>query len=192
MTRLARATNVAIILACLLLTGSWARNYFLSSKPDPRIQPDIPKGAKVNLPGLIPGSQQSALPTLVLVLSKNCHFCTESAPFYQKLTAFKNSFPQGLRFIAVLPESKDEAENYLKEYGIRADAVLSMSISQIGAQGTPALVLLDGQNKLEEIWVGKLSNSQEEQVMARLKKACGGMCNVRCNEVISVYQLFDV
>jgi hypothetical protein len=174
MTRLKRATNVAIILVCLFLVCGLSKNYYLSSEPNLRPQPDIPKRVKVNLPDLTPSSQQSALPTLVLVLSMNCHFCTESAPFYQKLTAFKNSFPHGLRFIAVLPASREEAESYLKEYGIGADAVLSMPVSQIMAQGAPALVLLDGQNKLEEVWLGKLSDSQEEQVMARLKKACGG------------------
>jgi hypothetical protein len=174
MTIRKRAANVAIVLACLFLIGSLARNYYLRSKPNLRPQPDIPKRAKVNLPDLNPSSQRSALPTLVFVLSRSCHFCTESAPFYRKLTAFKNSFPHGLRFIAVLPESKEEAESYLKEYGIGTDAVLSMPVSQIMAQGAPALVLLDGQNKLEEVWLGKLSDSQEEQVMARLKKACGG------------------
>jgi hypothetical protein len=58
----------------------------------------------------------------------------------------KNSSPQGLRLVAVLPDSKEQAESYLKEQGIGADAVISAPVSQIGVEGTPTLLLLDGQN----------------------------------------------
>jgi hypothetical protein len=171
MTRLEKATNVAIILACVALVGNLARNYYLSSRPAPRPAPEIAKGAEVKLPGAASTSPQ---PTLVLALSKNCRFCQESVGFYQKLTAFKNSSPQGLRMVAVLPEKQEEAESYLKEHGVGADVVISAPVSQIGVSGTPTLLLLDRENKLQEIWVGKLNESQEGQVIERLKKACAG------------------
>ncbi len=171
MTRLEKATNVAIIVACTVLVGNLAWNYYLSSRPNPRLAPEIAKGAVVKLPGAAPTSPQ---PTLVLVLSKNCHFCQESVGFYQKLTAFKNSSPQGLRLVAVLPQSKEEAESYLKEQRIGVDEVISMDVSKLGVRGTPTLLLLDGKHKLEELWAGKLDPTQESQMMERLKKACGG------------------
>jgi hypothetical protein len=90
----------------------------------------------------------------VLALSKDCHFCQESVGFYQRLTAFRNTSPQGLRMVAVLPQSKEESANYLKEHGIGADEVVSMEVSKLGVSETPTLLLLDGQNKLEEMWVG--------------------------------------
>jgi hypothetical protein len=169
MTKLEKTTNVAIIVACAFLIGTLVRNYHLSSGPASRAQP-IPKGSVVNLPGAASAGQQAAAPTLVLALSKNCHYCQESEGFYQKLTALKNSSSQGLRMVAVLPESKEEAESYLKEHGIGADVVISASVSQIGVEGTPTLMLLDRENKLQEIWVGKLNDSQETQVIDRLKK----------------------
>lgn len=171
MSRLEKLTNVAIIVACLALVGNLARNYYLSSRPKPRPAPEIAKGAVVKLPGAASTIPQ---PTLVLALSKNCHFCQESVGFYQKLTAFKNSSPQGLRLVAVLPEKQEEAASYLKEHGIGADEVVSMEVTKLGVSGTPTLLLLDGQNKLEELWVGKLNDSQETQVIERLKKACAG------------------
>jgi hypothetical protein len=170
MTRLEKATNVAIIVACVFLVGTLARNYYLSRNSDLSAVPEIPKGTEIKLP--IAG-QQSAVPTLVLALSKNCHFCSESVPFYQKLTAFKNSSPQGLRLVAVLPDKQEEAEAYVKGNGIGVDAVVSMPVTNLGVRGTPTLLLLDGQNKLEETWVGKLSDAQESQMIDRLKKACG-------------------
>ena len=171
MTRLEKATNVAIILACVALVGNLAWNYYRSTRPIPPPPPEIAKGTEVKLPGAAPANSQ---PTLVLALSKNCRFCQESVGFYQKLTAFKNASPQGLRMVAVLPDSKEEAASYLKEHGIGADEVISMEVAKLGVRGTPTLLLLDGQNKLEELWVGKLDNSQESQVIDRLKKSCGG------------------
>jgi hypothetical protein len=175
MTKLEKVTNVAIILACAFLLGTLARNYYLSRQSAaPRLPPEIPKGAVVKLPGAESTGQQPATPTLVLALSKNCRFCHESVEFYQKLTAFKNSSPQELRLVAALPQSKEEAASYLKEQKIEVDEVISMEITKLGVRGTPTLLLLDGQNKLEELWVGKLSGEQESQVIDRLKKACGG------------------
>jgi hypothetical protein len=174
MSRLEKATNVAIIVACLFLVGTLVRNYYLSRNADSGVLPEIAKGTEIKLPVTTPGIQQPAVPTLVLALSKNCHFCEESVPFYRKLTAFKNSAPQGLRLVAVLPEKQEEAEAYLKGNGIGVDAVVSMPVSNLGVRGTPTLLLLDGQNKVEETWVGKMSDAGESQVIDRLKKACGG------------------
>jgi hypothetical protein len=174
MSRLEKATNVAIIVACVVLVGTLVRNYYLSRNSDLGALPEIPKGTEIKLPIASPDGQQPAVPTLVLALSQSCHFCEESVPFYQKLTAFKNSSPQGLRLVAVFPDKLEEAQAYLKGKGIGVDAVISMPIANLGVQGTPTLLLLDGQNKLEEIWIGKQSEAGESQVIDRLKKACGG------------------
>jgi hypothetical protein len=174
MSRLEKATNVAIIVACVFLVGTLVRNYYLSRNSDLGALPEIPKGTEIKLPIASPSGQQPAVPTLVLALSKNCRFCEESVPFYRKLAALKNSSPQGLRLVAVLPDKQEEAEAYLKGNGIVVDAVISMPMANLGVQGTPTLLLLDGQNKLEESWIGKQSDAQESQVIDRLKKACGG------------------
>src|SRR5262245_1213030 len=133
MTRLEKTTNVALIVTCIVLVGNLARNYYLSSTPDPPAQHEITKGAVIKLPGEGPANSR---PTLVLALSKNCHFCQESVGFYQKLTAFKNSSPQGLRMVAVLPQKQEEAEGYLKEHKIGADHVISMELTKLGVSGT--------------------------------------------------------
>lgn len=93
----------------------FSEDLYFSYIPVSSTLPKIQKGTVIKLTGDMPSSQQ---PTLVLVLSKNCHFCHESVGFYQKLTAFKNSSPQELRLVAVLPESKEGAESYIKEHDI--------------------------------------------------------------------------
>lgn len=169
MSRLEKTTNIAIVVACIFLVGTLVRNYYLSRNLDLNT-PEIAKGTEIKLPLTAAGGQQTAQPTLVLALSKSCHFCGESVPFYQKLAALKNSSSaQKLRLVAVLPDKQDEAEAYLKGNGIAVDSVISMPLTNLGVRGTPTLLLLDGQNKLEELWIGKLTDAQESQVMEKLK-----------------------
>jgi thioredoxin-related protein len=172
MTRLDKAANIALILACLLLIGALARNYYLSRIPDPSVKLGIEKGEPVNLTGDASADTQTAQATLVLALSTNCGFCQNSVPVYQKLAVFKNSSPARVRLATVMSEPKEEIEAYLKKHGIAADAVFSMPVSQIGVKGTPTLLLLDGQNKLIESWVGQLNSQEESEVIAHLQKAC--------------------
>jgi len=172
MTRLDKAANIALILASLLLIGALARNYYLSRIPDPGLKLGIEKGEPVKLTADASADTQSAQATLVLALSTHCGFCQDSVPFYQKLAAFKNSSPARVRLATVMSEPKEEIEAYLKKQGIAADAVFSMPVSQIGVMGTPTLLLLDGQNKLIESWVGKLNSQEESEVIAHLQKAC--------------------
>jgi thiol-disulfide isomerase/thioredoxin len=172
MTKLDKAANIALIIASALLIGTLARNYYLSRKPDPNLELGIEKGEQVKFPGDAPADGQSAQATLVLALSTHCGFCQDSLPFYQKLAAFKNSSPARVRLATVMSEPKEEIEAYLKKNGIAADAVFSMPVAQMGVKGTPTLLLLDGQNKLIESWVGKLDGQGESDVIAHLQKAC--------------------
>jgi thiol-disulfide isomerase/thioredoxin len=171
MTKLDKAANIALIIACALLIGTLARNYYLSRLPDPNLELGVKKGEQVKLSGEAPADGQSAQATLVLALSTHCGFCQDSLPFYQKLAAFKNSSPARVRLATVMSEPKEEIEAYVKKNGIAADAVFSMPISQIGVKGTPTLLLLDGQNKLIESWIGKLDSQGESDVIAHLQKA---------------------
>jgi hypothetical protein len=172
MTKLDKAANIALIIACALLIGTLARNYYLSRKTDPNLELGIEKGEQVQFPGDAPAGGQSAQATLVLALSTHCGFCQDSLPFYQKLAAFKNSSPARVRLATVMTEPEEEIEAYLKKNGIAADAVFSMPVAQMGVKGTPTLLLLDGQNKLIESWVGKLDSQGESDVIAHLQKAC--------------------
>src|SRR5215475_3811012 len=172
MTRLDKVANIVLILTCALVIGNLARNYYNSRKADPSLQPDIKIGEVVKLPESETAERQSAPATLVMALSTHCGFCQASMPFYQKLSAFKNSSPVNVRMATVMSESKEEAEAYLKKYGIAADIVLSTPISQVGVNGTPTLLLLDRENRLVRSWVGQLNNSQESEVVSQLQKLC--------------------
>ena len=71
-------SNIAVICAAALLSVVLVKNYLL--KP---AEPSGPKpGIRMNVAGVNWAGNGH---TLVLALQKGCHFCSDSAPFYQKL-----------------------------------------------------------------------------------------------------------
>ena len=157
--------NVAIIVVALLLGAVLVKRYLLpqptnARAADARIQP----GTKLSLPGMEWGRSDK---TLLIVLSTQCRFCTESAPFYQRL-AREQSRAGRARLVAVLPQSVAEAQKYLGEHGITVDEVRQVSPDAVGAAGTPTLIMLDSAGSVVESWVGKLPPDKESEVITRL------------------------
>lgn len=157
--------NVAIIVVALLLGAVLVKRYLLpqptnARAADARIQP----GTKLSLPGMEWGRSDR---TLLIVLSTQCRYCTESAPFYQRL-AREQSRVGRARLVAVLPQSVAEAQKYLGEHGIAVDEVRQVSPDAVGAAGTPTLIMLDSAGSVVESWVGKLPPDKESEVINRL------------------------
>jgi hypothetical protein len=103
--------------------------------------------------------------TLILALSSNCHFCTNSAPFYTKLVQKKGS----TRLVAVLPQPEGEGRKYLEKLGVSVDEVRQLSPDRIGVRGTPTLILVDASGGIRSSWVGLLPPNAEMEVLGKLK-----------------------
>jgi thioredoxin-related protein len=160
--RLEFLTNLAIIVAAVLLSIVLIKNYLLPdhSKDQPR-DLRVPAGAKVSLPGVAWSNNNQ---TLLLVLQKGCRFCTESAAFYQRLvreTAGRGS----IHLIAVLPQTPDESKKYLDELGVAIEEVKQAELDSIGVHGTPTLILVNNQGVVMTSWAGKLSADGEAEVL---------------------------
>src|SRR5215831_18047089 len=82
--RIEFAANVAIIAVALLLSVVLVKRFIGNSTPPGAgaALNTIKAGEKISLPNT-DWSQSDR--HLVLVLQKGCHFCAESAPFYQRL-----------------------------------------------------------------------------------------------------------
>jgi peroxiredoxin len=104
--------------------------------------------------------------TVVLYLSTTCRFCNESAPFYQRLIASKTE--RDFKLVAVLPQSIDEATKYLASHNIKVDQVVSTSLSPTGITGTPTLMLVTKSGVISDSWRGKLDETKENEVFAKL------------------------
>ena len=164
--RLEVAANVAIIVVAVLVCVVLVRTYLLGGSAKPQQQSPAPAvGSKVSVSGVDWGKNGR---TLVLVLQKGCHFCSESAPFYQRLVR-DTAGREGLRLIAVLPQQVEEGRQYLNDLGVSIDEVRQASPSDLGVRGTPTLLLVDGSSTVTDSWVGKLPPDKEEEVLHRLK-----------------------
>lgn len=162
--RIELLANIAIIVVACLLGVVLTKKYLTRNSPDlTNVAEAETVGTKLSIPG-IEGSSTGK--TLVLALSTTCHFCSESAPFYQRLV--KNA--KNARLIAVMPQELAQAKAYLKQMGISIDQVQQLSLDQVGVQGTPTLILLDNSGVVRKKWVGKLSRDGEQEVISAVSE----------------------
>jgi thiol-disulfide isomerase/thioredoxin len=99
-------------------------------------------GSPGNIPKLtLPGIGTSPYGTLVLVLSSNCSYCAQGAPFYEFLTEHARGL--GVRVVALMPESVPEAKQWLEGNSVRADEIAQVNPRSIGVRRVPTVVLQD-------------------------------------------------
>jgi hypothetical protein len=160
--RIETATNVAILCAFVLVAALAAKR-LLEPSPQGVSAPKI--GSKVSLAGI---DWSKSDRNLVLALSVGCHFCTDSAGFYQRL--IPSSISGGVPVVAVLPQPVVDSRSYLEKLRVPAAAIVQSPLSAIEVSGTPTVLLVDKKGKIKKAWVGKLSPEQEQQVMADLRQ----------------------
>jgi hypothetical protein len=157
--------NLSIIAVAILLCGILI-SLCLPQPPSKAViaeSPRILSGTKLTLPGLEWGKSSQ---TLLIVISTNCHFCTESAPFYQHL-AQQKAGRRDIRMVAILPQSAAEAQKYLSAQGVSVDEIRQSAPGAVYARATPTLILVDRTGSVVESWVGKLPPQTEEEVLGR-------------------------
>lgn len=157
--------NVAIIIVALLICGVLVKRYVIGSPADEnRSIKQVKAGTSISLPDV---DWTASRQTLLLVLSRGCHFCSDSAPFYQRL-AQKTSADNDVRLIAVFPHGVDEGRQYLNELRVSIPDVRQASLALLGVTGTPMLILVNDSGVVESTWVGQLPPDQETEILSRL------------------------
>lgn len=159
-------TNVAIILVALVLSVVLVKKFFFTGDTAAN-QPkkNIAVGEKVEFQQVNWASNKN---TLLLFLSKDCHFCSESVPFYQKINQeFANN--PSIKIAAVFPQDVDTAQEYLKTNNLAISQVYQANPPALGVGGTPTMLLVDGNGNVVETWFGKLVSDEEQKVLNRLR-----------------------
>ena len=158
--RLEVGSNVAIIVLALIVGAVVLRNYVFT--PRPAMAP--PQGTRLELPGV----QWNERPqTLVMVLRKDCQFCSASAAFYRRL--LEETTRLHVPVIAALPDEPAESQEYLRHIGIAVPDVRHVSLSSLGVGATPTLVLVDARGAVARSWVGQLPAAREAEVLRSLQ-----------------------
>ena len=160
-------TNIAIIVASIVLCGALVKRYFISGHTsNVSTTPEISAGAAVPLPEVDWAKNKR---TVLLALSTSCHFCTESAPFYQQLARERQS--DGVRLIAAFPESVQNGQKYLNDLDVQVDEVRQISLKQLGVIGTPTVVVINRDGVVVAVWRGKLPPNKEAEILSQLRGA---------------------
>ncbi|HEY5839070.1 MAG TPA: hypothetical protein VIT19_08545 [Pyrinomonadaceae bacterium] len=159
--------NIAIILVAILLGVALVRSFLIRPPATQPTRPglSIAPGTKLSLTGVDWNGNGK---TLILALSTNCRFCTESAPFYQRVVAERTKTGSP-RLIAVFPQPVAEGQTYLKELGVAVDEVKQVRLDSLGVAGTPMLIMADSQGAVVETWGGKLPGEKETELLNRIK-----------------------
>lgn len=152
--------NVAIVVVAVALCAVLAKQYLLTDAG--ARGPEV--GSKLEVAGLDLSGEDR---TLLLVLQKGCHFCTDSGPFYQRLAREAAARGGRVKLLAVLPQGEEEGRRYLGELGVTIERVAQASLRKLDVTGTPTLILLD-RGKVSDVWVGALTPDREAEVLSKL------------------------
>jgi len=157
------SANIAIIVVAVAIVLVFTKNFFTGSKEQHRF---IAAGAKLTEQHINwPASKKN----MVLVLSTECHFCKESSRFYEQLV--KECRNVHTRTIAVFPQSQEQAQAYLKSESVKVDEIVHSDFGSLEVGGTPTLLLVDDHGVVQKVWLGKLNELKEREV---LDQSCRG------------------
>lgn len=171
--KLETSANVATIVLVVLvgwtlLRGNFARSSVAGAAGQ---QPPAAKvGLNLNQSPLKDINWATNKNTLVLGLQTTCHFCTESAPFFQKLAAAASG---STRIVAVLPQTIEESKQYLFKLGVHVDEIRTAPLSSINVSGTPTMMLVNDKGVVKNVWVGKLPEERQTEVLSAIAPSGG-------------------
>lgn len=118
--------------------------------------------SELSFPGINWGQNKQ---TLLLVLREGCHFCNDSAEFYQRLLKESQASAK-TTFIAVLPGTVDDSRKYLERLGVPVAEVRQAELGALGVRGTPTLLLINDKGVVTRSWVGRLPTDKEAEVIS--------------------------
>lgn len=155
--------NIAIILVAIALVFVLAKRYVFTGPTSETPQSNV--GAKLSLPGV---DWSKSNKNLLLVLSDTCKYCTESAPFYQRLVQ-ERAQRQTFGLTAGFSQPVSDGRKYLNGLGVGIDDVVELSPRAIRIRGTPTILLVNNAGVVTDEWLGKLPPEKEAEVLSRLQ-----------------------
>ena len=138
-----------------------------------RIGPSYLEGASnanmqgaVGAPIVVPGYEFSKTgKTVVLVTSPKCRFSKADRHFHERL--IKAAIQMKMRVLVLLP-TLPESDGFAAPFRGAFVEIRKMSLGRLPVSGTPAILLVDEQTRVEGAWQGQLGEKAQGVVMARL------------------------
>lgn len=119
--------NIATIIVAFLLSVVLIKQFLAPTVRGPAVADQLRRGTnvKASLTGVDWAKNGR---TLVLAISTQCHFCSESAPFFQRIA---KEAGDDVKLLAVLPQPVAGAKEYLSQEGVRVDEVLQAPLDSV-------------------------------------------------------------
>ena len=153
------SADLAVILAAAIFIWSSARTRIGSS---PALDGDPVPG--MSFSSVYSGWKQERA-NLILFLNRECKYCTESAAFYKRLVSEGVS---RVNVIVLFPHDARSGREYLSQLGLSVSDVRGDIRPPWRRLRTPSLILCDSKGIIKHVWIGKLSVSEEQDVLLRL------------------------
>jgi hypothetical protein len=119
------AANVVVIVIAVVVGSVFLKDRFSTTAPEPDA---VKVGDKLtNLDGWDWTAHDQ---TLVLGLRKGCHFCEDSAPFYQRLTTQQQGGSTST-ILAAFPETADAVKEVVQSGGLRIHALAGVPFEKL-------------------------------------------------------------
>ena len=158
-TKIETLANIIVILVAVVVGSVFLKDRFSSTPSEPN---EVKAGDKLtNLEGWDWSAHDQ---TLVLGLRKGCHFCEDSAPFYQRLTTQQQEGSSSA-ILAVFPDTADAVKEVVQSEGLRVHALAGVPFEKLKIEATPTLLLVNRSGTVVNAWIGMLSPRQELEVM---------------------------
>lgn len=161
--------NVAIAIAVVVIAGVVVKRYLFTEQTNPRSMQEYKQAlmnSRIDVPNVNRNQNGSSL---VFFLDKDCAYCTSSAPFYRQL--LEEVAKRNVNSLAILPNSIDEARNYLQSLKLPIENVRSASLASYNIPGTPTVLLLDHEGIVKNVWLGAMRGREkqmQDELMASL------------------------
>lgn len=157
--RLETGANVAIIAVSVLLAAVLLQRQFFAGPSGTDVGP-APRPLQVSSLGM---DWKASRLTMLVVVREGCHFCTESAPFYRRLSAETRN--TGVRVVFLLQQHETQDTKYVDALVVPAAERQQADFERMNIRGTPTLIVVDRKGAVVKAWEGKLTASEEKEVL---------------------------
>jgi|SRR5690348_3921962 len=151
------AAQVAIALAVLVVAGVLLKRTVFPGPPNVAAMPRINAGERIEIPNINWAQNKKSL---VFFLKKDCPYCTASAPLYKQL--IEDAAKRKVKCVAVLPNSPEEARNYLQYLDLQIENVQTSPLAPFKVTGTPTILYVDEAGIVRSAWFGAQTGREQE------------------------------
>jgi hypothetical protein len=107
--------------------------------------------------------------TLLVVVRRECPFCSSEMTFYTELVARRGTAKKSLQVVVVAPVKDGDISDYLESQRLIADAVVYVRGDELpGVHVTPTLLLTDSTGLVIDTWTGVLAHGERRALLEQL------------------------